>query len=142
MHRQSLSADTLAAIERLQARFGETKTFVKQVTMSANLKRAAAASKQKRVLIAHLRHTHITLATECGTLVNPPGVNGVPLEIVAQLVGHHDSRTTRSFYLGNRIPPLITLPISLRHQADPGMVPRGARGGSVRAPVASESQRG
>jgi integrase len=69
--------------------------------------------EEKRVLIEHLRHTFVTLASRIGRLVQPAGTGGIPDQIVSQLVGHHDVKTTRTFYLAVDVPPLIVLPIRL-----------------------------
>ena len=69
--------------------------------------------EEKRVRIEHLRHTFVTLASRIGRLIQPEGTGGIPDSIVSQLVGHHDVKTTRTFYLAVDVPPLIVLPIPL-----------------------------
>jgi len=50
---------------------------------------------------------------------------GVPLDVVASVLGHQSSRTTSKFYDGTEVPPLIAIPLKLYHTQDPvAMQPR------------------
>jgi integrase len=130
-HRQSIDAATLAALDRLRVKNGlpTEKTFARSLDKAAEVTGSP-------VLIGNLRHTFSTLATTCGRAVHPQETTGVPLEMVAQIVGHQSSATTKAFYLGTDIPPMITLPLQLEHPNDPplprtktlGKTPKRRRG--------------
>ena len=36
----------------------------------------------------------------------------------AQLVGHHDTKTTNTFYLAKTVPPMVVIPVKLAHPDD------------------------
>lgn len=111
-HTLSLDAHTYAACVRLRklGTFGDLR--------NEDLAEAAKKAGVRPVMLANLRHTFVTLAATRGRLVQPPA-GGVPLDIVAQIVGHHAITTTRRFYLGSYTPPMIALPLKLVHPEDP-----------------------
>lgn len=65
-----------------------------------------------------LRHSFTTWARTVGREVRATGF-GVPLALVAEVIGHQSSRTTSRFYDGTEIPPMIALPLKLVHPDDP-----------------------
>lgn len=115
VHRQSVDAATLAAIERLAALNGRWPT---EKTLARHRKKAAALSKQPELFIGNIRHTRTTLATEIGDIVYAKKKAGVPLELVARSHGH-DPGTAAAHYLGTEIPPLVVIPVKLNHPGDP-----------------------
>lgn len=118
VHRQSVDAGTLAAIERLAKLKG---TWPTEKTLARNRAKAAALSGQPEVFIGNIRHTRTTIATEEGVVVYPKKKKGVPLELVARSHGH-DPNTAASHYLGTDVPPLIVIPVTLNHADDPPML--------------------
>jgi integrase len=122
-HVQAVGAQCFATLERIQKR-GKIPAAAAWVTC---LKRAARdASKEtgkkiERVLVANLRHTFVTLARQRGRLVYAKGTEGVPLSIVAQIVGHTDEKTTKTFYDASELPPLLVIPLGLIHPGDPAV---------------------
>jgi hypothetical protein len=125
IHTVSLDAQAFAAAQRLQAR---------KVPFSRNAARYALAKvheelKQRYPKIpelqpGELRHSFATWAGEAGRLVHATGT-GVPLADVAAVMGHHSPRTTKLFYNGAQVPPMIIVPIRLEHPKDPTSMKRG-----------------
>ena len=64
------------------------------------------------------RHSFVTWASECGQEVRPKS-GGLPLAAVAAVVGHHSANTTKRFYENVKVPPMIKIPIELKHPEDP-----------------------
>ena len=61
----------------------------------------------------------MTIAREAGREVKPK-LGGVPLEAIQAVVGHSPgSKVTGLHYLGDQIPPMIVIPLSLEHPDDP-----------------------
>ena len=85
---------------------------------------AAKASRHERLFIGHLRHTFATLSTEFGELVTPNKTNGLALQVVGQIIGHHDTSTARNFYDGTDVPPLVRHDLGLVHPDDPQPAPQ------------------
>lgn len=113
-HLQALDAQALAALRRLVARGqAPVDSFVRK-----EMGKAARALHEKPLQVGRLRHSFVTWATTVGEEVRPTTA-GVPLETVAAIVGHKTSRTTRLFYKGYALPPMVRLPLSLRHADDP-----------------------
>jgi integrase len=66
-----------------------------------------------------LRHSFATWATTVGEEVQAQNQRGVDLAKVAEHMGHLSKRTTAVFYVGDRIPMMIRLPLRLEHPNDP-----------------------
>jgi len=116
-HLQALDAQALAALRRLVERgLCPVDSYVRK-----ELRRAAGVVREGPLMIGRLRHSFVTWATTVGTEVRPTAA-GVPLETVAAVVGHRSTRTTRRFYKGFAIPPMVQLPIQLRHPDDPVVI--------------------
>lgn len=131
LHVVSLDAQTLAAAQRLivVGRAPSRHTIHEAVDL------AAEKNKGKGVValdFGALRHSFATWAHERGEEFRPKGV-GVPLEKVAERLGHTNTRTTRLHYLDVSVPPMIIIPIRLCHPDDPPLPVRAAaRTGSRR----------
>lgn len=114
VHLVSIDAQTLAAVERLQARGSlPADTYVRRV-----IREASERIGQPIILLGQLRHTFATQARQCGRIVRPEA-GGVSVEEVAAALGHTNTRTTRLFYLGTHVPPMVVLPLKLRNAGDP-----------------------
>jgi hypothetical protein len=48
-----------------------------------------------------------------------PAEAGVPLHEVSLAIGHGSVATTEKFYRGTKVPPMITVPLVLKHAKDP-----------------------
>jgi integrase len=124
-HVQSLNAKAFAAFERLVSAGripseGRLIEAGRRACISLGyVTKDGKADDDRRVQMANLRHTFITHATESGKLVNAEGDGGVPVNVVAQLVGHHDTKTTSKFYIAKRVPPMVVIPVMLEHPDDP-----------------------
>lgn len=123
-HVVSCDARTFAAAERLLA----GRAVVERKTVSKAIKAAAAALAKgmpqtyKTPPVVHpseLRHSFATWATTVGEEVWPANQRGVDLAKVAENMGHLGKRTTSFFYVGDRVPMMIRLPIKLHHPEDP-----------------------
>jgi integrase len=121
-HVVSCDASTFAAAERMVA----GKAVVERKTVARNLKTAAermvedgAVKKEPVVHPNELRHSFATWATTVGEEVWPLNQKGVDLTKVAEAMGHLGKRTTSFFYVGDRVPMMIRLPITLSHPEDP-----------------------
>lgn len=117
-HVVSIDAQTLAAAERLVA----SGTTPSRVTTGRAIARVITKNEKEHpdfegFALENLRHSFITL-TAGATVVTPKG-GGVPIELVAQLVGHTNTRTTRRHYLGVHVPPMAVLPLKLVNPDDP-----------------------
>ncbi len=73
---------------------------------------AAAKARVEPIRLGELRHSFVTWAKTHGKLVKPADA-GVALDAIADVIGHKDARTTKRFYDGTEIPPLIVLPLKL-----------------------------
>lgn len=119
-HTQSLDAATAAACRRLMASrsFGSIRNDDLERAMTrANATRADGILLEP-VRLANMRHTFITLSARVGAVIHPPS-GGVEHAMIAQLVGHSGTRTMGRHYLGEHVPPMIVLPITLTHPDDP-----------------------
>jgi integrase len=114
VHVQSLDAQALAAATRLQARgSAPADWWIRQV-----VKRAAKSIGLEPLRMGELRHSFVTWAAECGVEVKPLD-GGVPLSRIAATIGHQSAVTTKRFYEGVKVPPMIQLPLRLEHPEDP-----------------------
>ncbi|MET0404309.1 MAG: site-specific integrase [Cystobacter sp.] len=114
VHRQSIDRQTLAAVQRLQAR-GSTPvdSHIRRV-----VDRACKELGIEPVRFGEYRHSFVTWASECGQEVRPKS-GGLPLTAIAAVVGHHSASTTKRFYDNVKVPPMIKIPIRLEHPEDP-----------------------
>jgi len=126
VHVQSVDAQALAAAMRLQARgSAPADWWIRQV-----VKRAAKSVGLEPLRMGELRHSFVTWAAECGTEVRPVD-GGVPLTRIAATIGHQSAVTTKKFYEGVKVPPMIQLPIRLEHPEEPiSLFERQLRDGS------------
>lgn len=126
VHVQSVDAQSLAAAMRLQARgSAPADWWIRQV-----VKRAAKSIGLAPLRMGELRHSFVTWAAECGVEVKPVD-GGVPLARIAATIGHQSAVTTKKFYEGVKVPPMIQLPIRLEHPEDPiPLLDRQLRDGS------------
>jgi integrase len=114
IHVVSVDAQTLAAARRLRKRGSPLSRNAAKVMLD----RAAKRLDARRIHPSELRHSFATWARAEGHIVRPTE-GGVPLAEVAAVMGHLTPRTTKVFYEGNEIPPMIALPLRLRHPSDP-----------------------
>jgi len=114
IHILSLDAQALAAAQRLQAR-GRAPI---RNTVRESIGYASARIGQPPIHPSELRHSFTTWATNEGQVVRATR-GGVPLDVVASVLGHQSTRTTKKFYDGTEIPPMITVPLKLHHPQDP-----------------------
>ncbi|WP_225412044.1 site-specific integrase [Stigmatella hybrida] len=118
VHLQSIDRQTLAAVQRLQARgAAPVDSHIRRV-----VRRACKTLKLFPVRFGELRHSFVTWASECGQEVRPKA-GGIPLSAVAAVVGHHSAHTTKRFYDNAKVPPMIKIPIHLEHPEDPVLLP-------------------
>jgi integrase len=119
MHTVSVDAQGLAAAQRLVQRgTAPAESWVRKVVSRA----AKAVKSTGAVNPGELRHSFITIASESGEEVRPKR-GGVPLATVSAVVGHRSTSTTRKFYDGTQVPPMIKLPMQLFHPDDPAKLP-------------------
>jgi integrase len=114
------------------------------------LARAAdpAAEAVKVIAPGELRHSFVTWGRTVGRVVRV-AAGGLPLALLAEVVGHQSTRTTSRYYDGTEIPPMVALPIHLVHPDDPPIPsaesPRGsetaARDGAAPAPARPAGKR-
>lgn len=149
MHVVSLDAQGFAAAERLQARgAGVSRNALKLMldrvairwhgcngvtTKRINKKGVAVWETrpcEKCALIhpGELRHSFATWATTVGVEVHPANQKGVDLAKVAEAMGHLGKKTTSAFYVGDRVPMMIAVPVKLAHPKDPVPLVRKAEG--------------
>jgi integrase len=81
------------------------------------LRDACRTARCDRVKAAFLRHSFVTLAKEGGRIIKPQD-HGLSLEEIAAVTGHTNTNTTRDFYDGSDVPPLVVIPLSLTHPED------------------------
>jgi integrase len=114
VHTQSLDAQALAAVQRLQARGGApADSWVRKV-----LRHAAKTLGREPLKLGQMRHSFVSWALEHGVEVRP-AEGGVSLATVAAIVGHTSTGTTSRFYDVTTVKPLIRLPLRLEHPEDP-----------------------
>jgi integrase len=114
VHIISLDAQGLAAAQRLQARGSAPG----RNTVRESIGYASVRAGQLPINPGELRHSFATWAKNEGTVVKATR-GGVPLDVVASVLGHQSSRTTSKFYDGTEVPPLIAIPLKLYHPQDP-----------------------
>ncbi|QRO00724.1 site-specific integrase [Archangium violaceum] len=118
VHRQSIDRQTLAAVQRLQARgAAPVDSHIRRV-----VGRACKELGIELVRFGEYRHSFVTWASECGQEVRPKS-GGLPLTAIAAVVGHHSANTTKRFYDNVKVPPMIKIPIQLEHPEDPVWLP-------------------
>lgn len=132
VHSVSCDAQTFAAAERIQA----SRAIVERRTVKSNVDAAVDDYNSNRpknvaaigpVYPGELRHSFATWATTVGEEVWPMNKKGVDLSKVAEAMGHLGKRTTKVFYVGDRVPMLIRLPIKLEHDKDPTVLVQKAK---------------
>lgn len=111
-HIVSLDAQAFAAAQRLR------RVGVPHSSSVDHYYRDLAKSLGWKFNPGELRHTFGTIATNHGTLVKP-SERGVPLDHVAAVMGHESKKTTKRFYDGTEVPPMIAIPVALAHPEDP-----------------------
>jgi integrase len=114
VHVQSIDHQTLAAVQRLQAR-GVVPSIAHMRNVVFN---ACDAIGIERVTFGELRHSFVTWASERGEEVRSKS-GGLPLSVIAVAVGHHSAATTKRFYDNVKVPPMIKIPIKLENPDDP-----------------------
>ncbi|MFL5356109.1 site-specific integrase [Archangium sp.] len=118
VHRQSIDRQTLAAVQRLQARgAAPVDSHIRRVVA-----RACETLGIEPVHFGEYRHSFVTWASECGQEVRPKA-GGLPLAAIAAVVGHHSANTTKRFYDNVKVPPMIKIPLKLEHPDDPAVLP-------------------
>ncbi|WP_233595327.1 MULTISPECIES: site-specific integrase [Corallococcus] len=129
VHIVSLDAQAFAAARRLVAR----KRSPRGSTIHECLGYAAArlgnqfpGEEIEPIHPSELRHSFATWSSECGQVVKPTS-GGVALEMVAAVMGHLSTRTTKLFYEGVQVPPMIIFPLRLLHPDDPVDVSEAGR---------------
>lgn len=123
MHPNSIDAATFAAAERVRARGripGKSKRWEFAVRVAQKLSRELEQEIEP-VQYGSLRHSFITWSRSQGGRMVKPKDYGVSLEEIREVVGHRSTRTTRG-YDGTEIPPMIAVPLNLRHPSDPKVV--------------------
>ncbi|WXH32766.1 hypothetical protein WA016_06762 [Myxococcus stipitatus] len=121
IHVVSLDDQALRAATRLQARGKSPSTSAVHECLHHAAGRLARQFPNERfapLIPGELRHSFATWASECGRVVKPTP-DGVPLKMVAAVMGHLNTRTTKLFYEGVQVPPMIVLPLNLHHAQDP-----------------------
>ncbi|MCK8501562.1 tyrosine-type recombinase/integrase [Myxococcus fulvus] len=126
VHVVSVDAQTFAAARRLAARGSPLSRNAAKVMIDRAAKRLGVPSIQP----GELRHSFATWARQTGKVVRPAD-GGVSLDEIAAVMGHTSARTTQVFYVGDKVPPMIALPLQLQHPEDPTPL-----GGQSDAPVA------
>ena len=118
VHRQSIDRQTLAAVQRLQARgAAPVDSHIRRV-----VGRACKELGIEPVRFGEYRHSFVTWASECGQEVRPKS-GGLPLTAIAAVVGHYSASTTKRFYDNVKVPPMIKIPIKLEHPEDAMLLP-------------------
>jgi integrase len=119
VHVVSVDRQTFDAAQRLQTRGSPLSRNAAKVMLD----RAAKRLGRQPLKPGELRHSFATWARAQGRIVRPTE-GGVPLSEVAAVMGHMNHRTTKVFYEGNEVPPMIILPLNLRHPEDPAALAR------------------
>jgi integrase len=138
IHAQSVPAQALAAAQRLAARRWRGKiTTVNNRAIRRELTAACARASEATgkpvalLMPGELRHSLVTWARQFGREVRPPG-GGVSLDQIADAIGHKSKQTTTRFYDGTQVPPMILIPLLLKHPKDPPLTRAGGSPGSRR----------
>lgn len=145
-HAVSVDGATFAAALRMQARGSPlSRRAMKQAIDRASIRKHGCGGittvrknkrgekvwetkpcpKCTRVRPGELRHSFATWAVTIGEEVRPAKQSGVDLAKVSEAMGHLGKRTTSYFYVGDRVPNMIRIPISLEHPEDPVSVTAG-----------------
>ncbi len=111
-HHQSLDAESFGALARILS--AGRLPLPKQI--NAALDKAAQKAEVEPIRLGELRHSFVTWAKTFGSVVKP-AEGGVRLEEIAEAIGHKDARTTKRFYDGTEVPPLIVVPLKLVYRA-------------------------
>lgn len=138
IHVVSVDAQTFDAAARIQARGTPLSRNAAKISLDRAVKRLREAEpnaeRRKQIPNIHpseLRHSFATWARASGSVVRPTE-GGVPLAEIAAVLGHTSARTTKVFYEGNEVPPMVTVPLRLAHPSDPA---------PFRAPVRNAARR-
>jgi integrase len=127
VHVQSIDAQALAAVRRLQERWAAIPAADRpeDAIDNARLRRCIGVAAQRAGVEAikpgELRHSFVTWR-EHARLVAPVA-GGVDLARIAEIIGHQSVRTTRTYYDNLSMPPMIVLPLVLAHPHDPPLTP-------------------
>jgi integrase len=113
VHVVSVDAQTFAAAQRLRERGAPLSRNAAKIMLDRAARRLGTAP----IHPGELRHSFATWARGTGKIVRPTD-GGVPLAEVAAVMGHMNVRTTKVFYDGNEVPPMIELPLRLVHPED------------------------
>ncbi|WP_246137119.1 site-specific integrase [Myxococcus llanfairpwllgwyngyllgogerychwyrndrobwllllantysiliogogogochensis] len=132
-HTISLDSETFAAFQRCQIvgrGLGDSGVVQMLRRIADRLRSKCTNEEERRSIVplhpSQLRHSFSTWARTNGELVRPTG-RGLPIEEVAAVMGHTNIKTTKKFYLTERVPPMIRLPLRLVHPADPSAESAAAR---------------
>ena len=133
-HTVSVDAQTFAAAERIQAAKeipspDRVRWSIGQACAAAGVtieyrksrRNSGDPKKGKRlpsINISELRHSFVAWSLEHGEAVTISG-KGVPLALVASVLGHSSTVTTKRFYDVSKYPAMIVLPLKLVHPGDP-----------------------
>ncbi len=114
VHVISVDAQSLAAAQRLQKRGSPpVDSYIRTV-----IGRAAKMAEVESINFGTLRHSFATWAKSHGSVIKPTE-GGVSLEVIAAVMGHRSTRTTKLNYDGTEIPEMIKIPLKLEHPEDP-----------------------
>jgi len=113
-HIISLDGPALAAAKRLR----KAGRAPNDGELRRALLAASTAASCDVVQPAFLRHSFVTLGKQGGRLVKPSD-GGLSLEEIAAITGHTNTRTTRDFYDASDVPPMVIIPLDLKHSEDP-----------------------
>lgn len=123
VHVLSLDLACFSAARRLQG-FGRAPRdhIIAQVFERAA--RRLDPENPPKINPGELRHSFATWAPAVGIEVRPTK-GGVPQALVSAVLGHESERTSRRFYVGTSVPPMIRIPIRLDHPDDPVNTSKG-----------------
>lgn len=126
-HTQSLDAQAFAAASRLLGQLPKGVDNKRQHRELARAAKALTAALRESDPTARdvpplrpgeLRHSFATWARTAGRVVRATDA-GVPLDLIAEVIGHKSAATTRRFYDSTEVPPMIVIPLRLVHPHDP-----------------------
>lgn len=118
----SVDLQTLAAILRMRQRGGAPTDNATSEVVALAVKRAnARGDTVKEIHFGALRHSFATWLKERGELYHPTG-RGLPVETVAEALGHTNTKTTALHYLSVGVPPMYRVAITLNHPEDPALL--------------------